>query len=131
MKGRERRMWSVRGQDLVEYALILPVLLMLILGTADFAIIVFSYDTIANAAREGARYGVVHPTDLAGIETMARRLTEGLDPASLSIAVDYPGGNTIRVEVAYDLPLLTGFLIRTAGGSSTLRLRAVTTMQIE
>ena len=115
----------------MEYALIVPILLMLVLGTIDIANIVFSYDTISNAAREGARYGVIHPTDQAGIASRARDLTEGLQQSSLHINVSYPGGNTVRVKVIYDAPLFTGFLMDAVGGDSSLRLRASSTMQIE
>lgn len=120
-----------KGQDLVEYALVLPLLLLLIMGIADFAIVIFSYDSIGNAAREGARYGVIHPTDVAAIEARTRSLTTGLDPASLSVTVTYPGGNTIKVQVTYLERLLTGPVIQALGGSSTLQLRATTTMRIE
>jgi Flp pilus assembly protein TadG len=120
-----------RGQDLVEYALIAPILFMLVLGTIDIANMVFSYDTISNAAREGARYGVIHPSDTTGITTQALNLTEGLQQASIQIDVSYPGGNTIQVKVIYDDPLFTGFLMSAVGGDSSMRLRASSTMQIE
>ena len=119
------------GQDLVEYAVLLPALMMLLLGIAEFAIIVFSYDTLASAVREGARYGIIHPADTVGIESHARRMTTGLDPAALTIQTSYPGGNTLQVQATYDYHLLTGFLVEALGGSPTLRLRAATTMQIE
>jgi Flp pilus assembly protein TadG len=119
------------GQDLVEYALVLPILLLLVLGTIDLALVVFSYDTISNAAREGARYAVVHPTDVSGIEARARMLTEGLDESALDISVSYPTSKTVRVSITYDDHLFTGFLMEAAGGHPYLRLRASSTMQIE
>ena len=51
-----------KGQELVEYAIILPVLLMLLLGIAEFSVLVLAYDSVANAAREGARLRR-HPPD--------------------------------------------------------------------
>lgn len=51
---------SEDGQALVEFALILPVLLMLILGLFDVARAVEQENTLAFAAREGARYAIVH-----------------------------------------------------------------------
>ena len=124
------RLRREHGQDLVEYAIILPILLLLLLGILEFAMIVFSYNTIGDAAREGARYGVIHPTDTAGIDTAARRLTTGLNPAWLTINRSLPGGNFVRVEVTYDAHLVTG-LIAGVLGQPTMRLRAVATMQIE
>jgi len=47
------------GQGLTEFALVLPVLLLLILGVADLGRAVYAYNTIANAARTGARVAIV------------------------------------------------------------------------
>jgi Flp pilus assembly protein TadG len=118
------------GQDLIEYAIILPILVLLVIGILELSMIVFSYNTIADAAREGARYGVIHPTNTAGINTATRRLTTGLNPAQLTVTSSLPGGNVIRVEVTYNLHLITS-LIAGVFGQPTMRLRAVTTMQIE
>lgn len=126
-----RRLRREHGQEVVEFAVILPLLLLLFFSIFDFGIIIFSYDTISNAAREGARYGAVHPTDQAGIVAAARRLTAGLNQGALQINVTWPGGNTIRVEAIYDVDLITGFVMELAGGRPTLRLRSVSTMQIE
>ncbi|MCC7352523.1 MAG: pilus assembly protein [Anaerolineae bacterium] len=126
-----KRLRSDKGQEVVEFAIILPLLFLLLFGIIDFGIIIFSYDTIANATREGARYGIVHPTDDAGIEAAARRLTSGLSSGALQINITRPGGNTIRVEAIYDVSLITGFVMEIAGGNPTLRLNSVSTMQIE
>jgi Flp pilus assembly protein TadG len=48
------------GQALVEFALVLPVLLLLILGLIDVARAVEEENTLAFAAREGTRYAIVH-----------------------------------------------------------------------
>jgi len=119
------------GHELVEYAITLPLLLSLLFGIIDFAIIVFSYETIENAVREGARYGIVHPTDHTGIEAAARGLTTGLDQDALSFTISYPGSNTIEVEATYDVQLSTGFIMELFGGNPTLRLHAAAIMEIE
>lgn len=125
--GRSKR---ENGQVLVEYALVLPVLLLVLFGIIEFGIIVFSHDTIANAAREGARYGAVHSGDAWGIETAARRLTSGLDEARLQVS-STTTGSVVRVEVVYPVSLITGMLVQAAGGNPTLQLQAVASMQIE
>lgn len=56
-----------RGQGLVEFALILPILLLVLIGMLEFGRILFIYVNVSNAAREGVRYGVVHPSDQQGI----------------------------------------------------------------
>ena len=47
-----------KGQGLVEFALILPILLMLLLGIVEGGRIIWAYVTVQNAAREATRYAV-------------------------------------------------------------------------
>jgi Flp pilus assembly protein TadG len=49
-----------RGQGLVEFALVLPVALILLLAVFDVGRAVFLYNGLTNAAREGARLAVVN-----------------------------------------------------------------------
>ena len=49
-----------RGQSLVEFALVLPLFLVLVMAIMDLGLAVFSYNSITNAAREGARLAVVN-----------------------------------------------------------------------
>ncbi|NLC12138.1 MAG: hypothetical protein GX767_07800, partial [Firmicutes bacterium] len=53
------------GQSLVEFALILPVLLLLILGLLQFAFILTSQILMTSAAREGVRLAAVGGEDTA------------------------------------------------------------------
>jgi len=48
-----------RGQSLVEFALILPILLLLMLGILDLGRAVAAYNSVSNAARSAARVAVV------------------------------------------------------------------------
>lgn len=50
---------SPRGQSLVEFALILPVLLIFVFGIVDGARLVFAYNAVSNAAREAGRTAIV------------------------------------------------------------------------
>jgi PKD repeat protein len=54
---------------MVEFALVLPVLLILLLTAIDFGRLFFSFIEMNNAAREGASYAAGNATDTAGIET--------------------------------------------------------------
>lgn len=49
-----------RGQALVEFAIVAPMLFLLILGTIEAGRFIFHYELVNNAAREGARYAIVH-----------------------------------------------------------------------
>jgi len=134
--------WSEeRGQELVEFALVLPIVLLLLLAIVDFGLVIFRYDTVANVGREVARYGVVHQdqTEIdAYIANNVQRWTAGMDPSALQItyvltpSTDSPVGlGTVRVEVAYQHRLLTGPVVQVVSGSPNLELRTVTTMYTE
>ena len=48
---------GTRGQSLAEFALLLPVLLILVLGAIDFGRVYFAYVSVTNASRNAAQYG--------------------------------------------------------------------------
>jgi hypothetical protein len=110
---------SERGQSLVEFALILPVLVLMLIGTLDFGRVVLANDTISNAAREAARYAIVHgshaisgcPVGPPGTETIIPAASPACpfpSPSKESIrdvakAWAIAGGHPITVEVCYGL----------------------------
>jgi Flp pilus assembly protein TadG len=49
-----------RGQALVEFAVVIPVFLALLFGILDFGRVIWANNSLAHAAREGARYAIVH-----------------------------------------------------------------------
>ncbi len=60
------RRGSLNAQDLVEFALVFPVLMLLLFGIIDFGRIFHVLIAVSNAAREGARYGVIYGIDRSG-----------------------------------------------------------------
>jgi TadE-like protein len=54
-----RRFRGERGAELIEMAIVTPVLLMIMAGIFDFAMMFRSWEVVTNAAREGARVGVL------------------------------------------------------------------------
>ena len=127
------------GQELIEYVLVLPVLLLFVFGVAEFGIAVFNFNTIANAAREGARAAIVPPNDACDQSCQdtravaaAQRLTTGLDAGEMSISgPDRSVAGTVTMEVTYNVRLITGPVITALGGSDTIPIRAVSNMQTE
>jgi Flp pilus assembly protein TadG len=95
---RKRR--SLRAQGLVEFALILPILLLIIIGTIEFARIFFIYVNLANAAREGARYGMVNPKDGGGIANSVIDMINLVPADDTTLNVEYDSGpGTPRISV--------------------------------
>jgi Flp pilus assembly protein TadG len=89
--GRRRR-----GQSLVEFAVVLPVFLLLLAGMCDFGLGLYSQMTVINAAREGARLGVVEPGNVSGIDSRVRAMAAGLDGSNLTVSITClePSGST-------------------------------------
>jgi len=78
------------GQSLVEFALVLPLLLMLVLGALDFGRLFYTKIILTNAAREGAYYLVSH-ADNANVLTDATDAVEAeaQNAGVCCIAVDF------------------------------------------
>jgi Flp pilus assembly protein TadG len=134
-RGRRGR----RGQALVEFALVAPLLLLLILGLMDFARAWNVYQVITDAAREGARTAVVeNPTITdegvrAVIEAALGRASLNLDNATIEITGMNSGrGNptTVRVEYEYRLGWI-GALLALAQGTDQLTLTSEIVMRNE
>jgi Flp pilus assembly protein TadG len=59
---------KTKGQSLVEFALSLLMILFILVGAVEVSLALFEYVTMRDAAQEGALYGSVNPTDVAGIQ---------------------------------------------------------------
>ena len=59
---RARRKNGEKGQALVEFTLLIPIFMLLLFAIIDFGMGFYSWITVTNAAREGARLGVVLAT---------------------------------------------------------------------
>ncbi len=105
-----KQSFSEQGQSLVEIALILPVLLILFLGVAEVGFFFYAHVQVANAAREGARYGSLcrlnancNPDLTAEVTESVFNETQTIDLNAGNTTVDvqpsgsggWPGGNTI------------------------------------
>jgi Flp pilus assembly protein TadG len=78
------RLRSERGAELVEFALVLPLLLLLIGGIADFAFLFHSMEVTTNAAREGARLATLPGYDVSDWAPVKARVTEYLTAGGLN-----------------------------------------------
>jgi len=109
-----------RGQSLVEFAIILPVFLLILFAILDFGRAVYAYHVVANAAREGARFGQISPEDTAGIIAKAENAAVGLDVTDLDITVTWPTTDTVRVDVGYTFRLITPLVSDVVGSGLSL-----------
>jgi Flp pilus assembly protein TadG len=107
MSRPSRRRSGARGQSLVEFALVLPVFLVILAGILDFGFMLYSRVTLINATREGARWAV-NQTDVTTIPTNAS--STGLNQQNGAI-----GANLSGLTWA-DLAISLG-CVRAAGGN--------------
>lgn len=101
-KNRRSRNRRAKGQGLVEFSLILPALLLILLSIAEFGRLMITYSSVASASRDAARYGasvgdnamgIAHYEDCDGIREMIAGISMFIDPSiSIEFDVDGPGG---------------------------------------
>lgn len=101
------------GAELVEFAIAAPVLLLLMAGIVDFALLFHSYEVTTNAAREGARLAVLPDYEANGYATALRRVDDYLAASGATgsftravtpVAVDLGAGlvnGGVQVTVTY------------------------------
>jgi Flp pilus assembly protein TadG len=112
-----------RGAAAVEFALVLPVLMLIVLGCIDWGYYFFVDQIVTNAAREGARSGAVADRVSADPLAVAEGAVTGyLGAARLAAAATIDasydtlaGSTAVRVTVRYPVGSMTGFLRPTGG----------------
>ena len=150
LKGRLFR--AARGQSLVEFALVIPILLILVFGIIDFGMGLRSYISLTNATREGARFGAIgnpagsYPANCDGVSntTVVGRVCVSLGDLSSTdlqnVTVSYPTGqnpgDSVVVAAHYHYNYITplGDIVNFFSAGSLpayLNLDASTDMRLE
>jgi len=122
-----RRSVDERGQALVEFTLILPILVLLLFGIVEMARLGHAYLTVTHAARHGARYGAVGASD-SEITARVRDSAPAFDPAGIQTSIERAGGD-IRVTVSYPVVLITPILAGLV--PNPLQVSGIVVMRIE
>jgi Flp pilus assembly protein TadG len=125
---------SERGAAAVEFALVFPLFLLIVLGTIDFGYFFFVSEIVGNAAREGARAGSVVEPDagngpaIAAAQSAASDYLNrgGLQNRGVTANVTTVNGvAAVEVSIAYPVGSITGFLsdIMPANAQATAVMR--------
>jgi len=141
---RRPRLGDDRGSELIELAIVLPLLLIMAAAIVDFGFMFQRYEVLTNAAREGARLGSLPGYSVADVQN---RVTDYLNVAGMSGApapsVTYSnvaiggGGPTINmVNVTAFFPydfLYIGPIAGLAGGTgwNSITLQTTSSMRVE
>jgi len=124
---------SERGQTMVEFALVVPVLVLILFAIVQFGVAFKDYVTLTDAARVGARKAAVSrldPNPIGATTQAVKSAAVGLDESKLVVAVT-PGtpwshGNDVTVHATYPYTIdLFGFVL--AKGD----LKSTTTERVE
>lgn len=123
-----------RGATLVEFGLFFLLFLLVAVGLMELARGVWTFTTVAHAARAGARYAITHgslnpiPQDGTTIEDIVKANAVGLDPTYITVNTKYEKydevngtwltgaaynerSNVVEVKVSYPFNLVTGPLV--------------------
>jgi Flp pilus assembly protein TadG len=141
-----RRARSERAQSLVEFALVLPLFLLLLFALVDFGRAFFTWQVVTNASREGARAGAVQSTaaeiDTKIYESFCSAWPDAsscaLDTTKLTITktnVQGPRGDEVTVALSYDFDYVTpmGNILNliTGGSLAEPTITSTTSMRLE
>jgi Flp pilus assembly protein TadG len=132
-----------QGSAMLEFTLIAVMFVIVLLGVVEMGRMVLVFTTVANSARAGARYAIVHGAERTGsgvngpsgpgsttqVQTVVQNFASAglLNTSNLTVTVSYPNGlNTagspvsVTVTYPYDafVPYFSSLLNRTLGSTS-------------
>ena len=139
---------SERGTALIEFAVVLPFLVLFVIGAAEFGRVYFAAITAGNAARAGAQYGaqnVVRSGDFAGMTAAAQneaadiggvsnfpsrfcRCPDGSAASCIGTCVDY---GPPEVFVKDSVVKTVTFLLKYPGLPSSVTVRRTVTFRVQ
>jgi Flp pilus assembly protein TadG len=90
-RDQKRRRRDQRGAAALEFALIVPILVMVVFGIVDFGYAINRDTLVNNAAREGAREGSLNPVQASIISVVRQNLSQvepvGTTPSKITVTV--------------------------------------------
>lgn len=122
-----------KGVAAIEFAIILPFLVLLVFGSIEFGVMFYNKQVLTNATREGARAGItgIDPADVKQIvldycNGKLKNLS-GSNDLDMNKIVVTPDGTDLSVAVSFEYNLLFSKII----SFSNITIVASTTMRME
>jgi len=101
------------GAVAVEFALIAPALILLLIGIVEWGRYMYAYNTLQFGCAQAARWGAFHITGTTtAIENYAKDQMTGLTPTSVTAIID-PDTNTVTVSAEAQFSFITGLVAPT------------------
>ena len=127
------RLRERRGQAMVEFALVMPILLLLVFGVTEFSRAFMTLNVITSAAREGCRLAVVTGPDATAVTARVNEVCAAARVVPTNVAV--VGPDPLDVERRVTVTVQTNFQVLSARVLGTFRgtipLTASTVMRHE
>jgi Flp pilus assembly protein TadG len=130
MNAKRIQIRSERGQSMTEFAMVLPILVVLLFGIIQFGILFNNYVTLTDASRAGARAAAVSrqaADPVANATAAVRSSASDLDQSKLGVDVSsgWTPGSQVTVTATYPYSIsLLGWVV-TSGNLTTKTTEAV------
>lgn len=138
------RLRTEKGSELIEFALVFPMLLFVCLGIVDFGFLFQRFEVVTNASREGARVAALpgySDTDVqnrvtayiqaGGLPTTAGNPTVNVTPTTITAASGTWPATQVNVSYDHDYLFIDAIAGWFGGGFSSITLQAQATMRDE
>lgn len=114
----------------MEFALLLPILVVIVFGTVELGRLWMTMNVLTGAAREGARVAAVTAPNVALVQSAANNVLAAVNITGATVTVVGPNAsNTVIVTVRLNYTVLTGAIV--PGLNRTLQLSRSTSMRWE
>ena len=136
---RHQQQPRTRGQSIVEFALITPLLLTLLFGLIEGGRIIYTYNAVNHAAQEAARVGVL--ADTGGVGDVKAKAIEAGDPLTINagdVSVEVNNGSTsfgdrdigdrLAVTVGHDFTPIVAMVF---GSTASIHLSGTSELMVE
>jgi Flp pilus assembly protein TadG len=120
------------GQSIIEFALVLPILLLVVFGITEFGRAIMVTNVLNSASREGARFAAVRSnSDSLSVKARVEEVLDAANIDSVAITIEYSSGTdpTVRVTLTKDFHILSAKVLPSFTG--TIQLKGTTVMKWE
>jgi Flp pilus assembly protein TadG len=129
MKRLPATLRNQRGQAVVEFALVLPLLLLLVFGVTEFGRAWMTKNILTSAAREGCRVAVVTDPDVTAVNSRVDEVCAAgrVTPGTVTVTGPDPADveRRVSVTVTTDFVVIPGNILGTFSGTIPLSATAV------
>ena len=133
MKTKKLFIKDKEGQSIIEFALVLPILLLVLFGITEFGRAIMVTNILNTASREGARLAAV--SDDSDTLSVKARVEEVLDAANIdakAIIIEFsPADKSVKVTVTSDFEVLSRGILKDVPFMGTILLKGTTVMRYE